>query len=367
MLKVADISVRAGGFSLSDISLEVQPSSCHVLLGPTGSGKTLLLESIIGLRNPDKGNIFLDGSDITGCPAERRGLAYVPQDLALFPHLTVRENIFYPLRIRGCKQPAENAIVRELVESLAIRHVLDRAVSNLSGGERQRTALARAVASGCKTLVLDEPLSALHQSLKRELWFLLKDIQKRYDLAILMVTHDLNEAFFLGDRISIIIDGKLHQQGAKGTVYGHPNSRAVAKFLGITNLFQATAQGVTGDSLSVGCAELGLRLKLSGLSGRSAKARASCSVVGIRSEDVKLLIPGGSFSSITNIVAGTIRDVYEHENSSTIMALCGPQATTLEAVVPRSLSRKFSFSKGQSLTFQLPEEDLFLIPGAPLQ
>ena len=172
MLEVAELSVRAGGFSLSDISLEVYPSSCHVLLGPTGSGKTLLLESIIGLRNPDKGKILLDGSDITGCPAERRGLAYVPQDLALFPHLTVRENILYPLRIRGSKQNADNGIVRELIESLDIRHVLDRPVSNLSGGERQRTALARAVASGCRTLILDEPLSALHQSLKRELWFL---------------------------------------------------------------------------------------------------------------------------------------------------------------------------------------------------
>ena len=195
----------------------------------------------------------------------------------------------------------------------------------------------------------------------------LKDIQKRYDLTILMVTHDLNEAFFLGDTISILIDGKLHQQGAKGDVYRHPNSRAVAKFLGITNLFRATAHGVAGDSLSVGCAELGLTLKLSGLSGRSAEARAPFSVVGIRSEDVEVLIPGGSISSITNIVAGTIRDVYEQGNSLMVMALCGPYSTNLEAVVPGSLSRKFSFSKGQSINFHLPEEHLFLIHSAPLQ
>ncbi len=367
MLEVAELSVRAGGFSLSDISLEVHPSSCHVLLGPTGSGKTLLLESIIGLRNPDKGKILLDGKDITACPAERRGLAYVPQDLALFPHLSVRENILYPLRIRGCKQSEGNNIVRELVAALDIQHVLTRDVSNLSGGERQRTALARAVASGCKTLVLDEPLSALHQSLKKELWFLLKDIQKRYDLAILMVTHNLIEAFFLGDRISIIIDGKLHQQGVKGTVYRHPNSSAVAKFLGITNLYQATAHGVAGSSLSVGCAELGITLKLSGLSGRSAETQAPFSVVGIRSEDVEVLIPGRSFSSTTNIVAGTIRDVYEQGSSLMIMALCGPYPTSLEAVVPGSLSRKFPFSKGQSVNFHLPEEHLFLIHSAPLQ
>jgi ABC-type sugar transport system ATPase subunit len=367
MLEVTGLSVRAGSFLLSSLSLEVPPSSCHILLGPTGSGKTLLLESIIGLRNLDKGKILLDGKDITACPAERRGLAYVPQDLALFPHLSVRENILYPLRIRGNKQSADIGIVRELIESLGIRHVLDRPVSNLSGGERQRTALARAVASNCKTLVLDEPLSALHQSLKRELWFLLKDIQKRYDLAILMVTHNLHEAFFLGDTISILIDGKLHQQGVKGTVYRRPNSRAVAKFLGITNLFQATAQGIAGGSLFVGCAELGITLKLSGLSGRSAETQAPFSLVGIRSEDVHVLIPGGSFSLTTNIVSATIRDVYEQGSSLMVTALCGPYSTSLEAVVPGSLSRKFSFSKGQSVNFHLPEEHLFLIHSGTLQ
>lgn len=367
MIKMADISVRAGGFFLSDLSLEVPSSSCHALLGPTGSGKTLLLETIIGLRTPDKGKILLDGSDITGCPAERRGLAYVPQDLALFPHLNVRENILYPLRIRGGKPGAENSLIRELVESLDIRHVWDRPVRHLSGGERQRTALARAVASGCKILVLDEPLSALHQSLKRELWFLLKDLKKRYDLTILMVTHDLQEAFFLGDTVSILIGGKLRQQGAKGIVYRHPNSVAVAKFLGIANLFRATGHQVSGDSLSVGCGELGLTLKLSGLSGRSAQAQAPFSVVGIRPEDVEVIIQEDSFSSKTNIVVGTIRDVYEQGNSLTVRALCGPYSTTLEADVPRSLSRNFSFSKGQPIKFHLPEERVFLIHSVPPQ
>ncbi len=364
MLEVAGLSVRAGGFSLSNISLQGDPTSCHVLLGPTGSGKTLLLESIIGLRKPDKGKILLDDKNIIGLPAERRGLAYVPQDLALFPHLTVRENILYPLRIRGSKQKIEDGIVRELIASLDIRHVLDRAVAHLSGGERQRTALARAVASGCRTLVLDEPLSALHQSLKRELWLVLKGIQRRYDLTILMVTHDLHEAFFLGDTLSILIDGKLHQQGAKEEVYRRPNSRAVAKFLGISNLFKVKDPEASGDSISVRCEELGIMLNLP---NRSTEAFPAFSAVGIRSEEVEVLIPGGSFSSTSNRVVGTIQDVYEHEKSSTIIARCGPEAVTLEAVVPFSLSRKCSFSKGQSFTFLLPEEYLFLISGVPLQ
>ena len=365
MSEVAGISVRAGSFLLSDISLAVHQASCHAILGPTGSGKTVLLESIIGLRNPCKGKILLDGNEITGCPTERRGLSYVPQDLALFPHMSVRENILYPLRIRGVKQSTENGIVKELVESLDIRYILDRSVRNLSGGERQRTALARAVASGCKNLVLDEPLSALHQSLKKELWYLLKDIQKRYDLAILMVTHDLNEAFFLGDAISIIIDGNLHQQGNKGDVYKNPGSVAVAKFLGIANLFRATGEGISGVSPSVDCEELGATLRLSVLTAKSAGADSSCLVVGIRPEDVEVLMPGDSLPSTTNTIAGTIRDVFEHGNSLTIIALCGPSLTPLEATVPHSMSRKFAFSRGQSILLLLSEEHLFLIQGVP--
>lgn len=363
MIEVVGISVSAGSFFLSDISLAVQQGSCHAILGPTGSGKTVLLESIIGLRKPCKGKILIDGNEITGCPTERRGLAYVPQDLALFPHMSVRENILYPLRMRGVKQGTENGIVRELVESLDIRYVLDRSVRNLSGGERQRTALARAVASGCKNLVLDEPLSALHQSLKKELWYLLKDIQKRYDLAILMVTHDLSEAFFLGDAVSIIIDGKLHQQGNKGDVYRNPGSLAVAKFLGITNLFRAKAEGTSEDSQSVDCEELDASLRLSVPVRKSAGALAPFLVVGIRPEDVEVLMPGDPLPSITNTIAGTIRDVFEHENSVTVIALCGPSLTTIEAAVPRSMSRRLAFLRGQSVLLRLSEEHLFLTQG----
>jgi ABC-type Fe3+/spermidine/putrescine transport system ATPase subunit len=356
MLEVVDLSIRAGSFSLSRISLEVPSSSCHVILGPTGSGKTLILESIIGLRIPERGKIILDGNDITGYPTERRGLAYVPQDLALFPHLSVRENILYSLRFRGGNPGAPDGMILELIEALAIGPVLDRAVSHLSGGERQRTALARAVASGCRTLVLDEPLSALHQSLKKELWLLVKALQQRYDLTTVMVTHDLPEAFFLGDRITIIIDGKLRQQGPKEMVYRAPNSREVAHFLGITNIFSITVPVVNGDSLSVNCPELGCGLKLPYLSRPAAEVSLPFSAVGIRSGHVELLIPGESVSAGANAVAGVIREVYEHENVVTIRAICGPQGATLEAVVPL-----------WSITFRLPGKHLFLIPNTSLQ
>jgi ABC-type sugar transport system ATPase subunit len=134
MLEIANLSVQAGSFLLSNVSLKVLPSSCHVILGPTGSGKTLLLESVIGLRDPKEGKIVLEHRDITGLPMEKRKLSYVPQDLALFPHMTVRENILYPLKIRGAHQDTETGIVRELIDSLNIRSLLDRRIANLSGG-----------------------------------------------------------------------------------------------------------------------------------------------------------------------------------------------------------------------------------------
>jgi len=361
MLEAHDLSVRAGDFLLRNVSLTVQQSSCHVILGPTGSGKTLLLESVIGLRKPDKGKICVNGDEITYLPIEKRKLSYVPQDLALFPHMTVRENILYPIRIRGIGQNAENGIVRELVDSLGIRHILDRRTTNLSGGERQRTALARAVVSGCKHLVLDEPLSALHESLKKELWYLLKDLQRRYDLATLMVTHDLEEAFFLGDAISIIIDGRIHQQGTKREIYGHPQSMEVARFLGVGNLFGARIELITGNSLSVSCAELGTSLSISTHRRNSAVSENDELMVGIRSEDVLILPPGELSTNTPNIIEGTVLDIFETGASFTIIATCGKRSHNIEIALRRSISDSLNLATGQSILIFLPQENLFLI------
>lgn len=236
---------------MAGVNLEIMPGSCHVLVGPTGSGKTLILESIVGLRTLDKGKIFWQGSDITASSIEQRGISYVPQDLALFPHLTVRENIAYGLRIRKMPEQEQKKIVESLAESIGISQLLDRPIQNLSGGERQRTALARALAPGNKLLLLDEPLSALHSSMKREIWILLKKIQKEYDFTILMVTHDLEEAFFLGDYISILFHGELVQSGVKNEVFGYPKDSSIARFLGVENILNTELYAWEGNIISL--------------------------------------------------------------------------------------------------------------------
>lgn len=361
MLEVVDLSAGAGDFVLSNVSLTVRPSSCHVILGPTGSGKTLLLESVIGLRKPQEGKIIVGGEEINDLPIERRGLSYVPQDLALFPHMTVWENILYPVRIRGGRQDVGNGIVPDLVNSLGIRHLLDRSVQNLSGGERQRTALARAVASGCKYLILDEPLSALHESLKKELWYLLKDLQKRYHLAILMVTHDLEEAFFLGDIVSVILDGKVYQQGPKKDVYERPASLEVAGFLGIRNLFHVNIERHTNDTVSLYCENLGTTLRLPAPTLKWNSTGTSSFAVGIRSEDVTILIPGELTSRTDNVVEGTIRDTFENGGVLMVVATSGEPSTKVEAALPRVMAKKLNLCKGDTIFFRLPEESLFLI------
>ena len=171
MLEIKGLSVRAGSFTLKDIDLSIEDRLCHVIIGPTGCGKTTLLEAIAGLRKSSTGQIYLDGNEITHLSVEKRVLSYLPQDLALFPHLNVRDNIFYGLRIRKEKDKRFYDLIHELVKNLGITHILDRPIHNLGGGERQRVALIRAMATGNGYLLLDEPLSALHEGMKKEMWF----------------------------------------------------------------------------------------------------------------------------------------------------------------------------------------------------
>jgi ABC-type sugar transport system ATPase subunit len=364
MLEVANLSVEAGSFRLSNVSLKVLPSSCHVILGPTGGGKTLLLESIIGLRNPTEGKVILEQRDITGLPIEKRKLSYVPQDLALFPHMTVRENILYPTRIRAIYQDTETGIVRELIESLSIRHLLDRRIANLSGGERQRTALARAIVSGGKCLVLDEPLSALHESLKTELWYLLKDLQKRYELAILMVTHDLEEAFFLGDVISVIIDGKLRQQGEKRDVYKFPYREDVARFLGVQNLFRARVERINEDSLIAICEDLGMSFSLSTQWSKLATKNNNDFLLGIRSQDVEVSTGGKPISNTSDMLEGTVMEIFETGASWQVIMACGNRPEKVKLVMHRSASTGLNIVAGQKILIHLPKENLFLVEPA---
>lgn len=236
MISVRGLSLTLGEFDLRDIGLEVGEGEYFVLLGPTGAGKTVLLECIVGLHRPAAGTIRLDGTDVTAAPPERRGIAYVPQDYCLFPNLTGRQNIAYGLAGRGGRKSEIEARVDELADWLDVRPLLDRRPLTLSGGEKQRIALARALAVRPRLLLLDEPLAAVDPSTRDAVCGELKRIQRKGRTTVIHVCHNFDEALAVADRIGVMRRGRIMQTGTPGQIFRRPASAFVARFTGAANL-----------------------------------------------------------------------------------------------------------------------------------
>ncbi|MDO9125121.1 MAG: ATP-binding cassette domain-containing protein, partial [Deltaproteobacteria bacterium] len=238
MIKIEGLTILLGSFRLKDFCIEIAEGEFHFLLGPTGSGKTLILESIIGLHKPKKGKIWIGEKEVQNLPPERREISYVPQDLALFPHLSVKENILYGIRAKNHSLKTYEEYVGSLIQVMKVGHLLERYPANLSGGEKKRVALLRALAPKPKLLLLDEPLSGLDPSIKFEIQQLLKTLHASFHPTVLCVSHDFEEAYLLGDKMTIFIDGKVEQVGKRDDVFLKPRSQKVAQFLGLKNLYR---------------------------------------------------------------------------------------------------------------------------------
>jgi molybdate/tungstate transport system ATP-binding protein len=209
MIELSHVSWNAGEFFLEGVSCVIPKDAYTVIMGPTGCGKTTVLELICGLRRPTAGRIYVDGGDVTDVPPGQRGIGYVPQDGALFPTMSVRDQIGFALKIRR-RSPDEIALtVDRLAEELGISHLLDRKPPGLSGGEKQRVALGRALALNPKVLLLDEPLSALDEDMRDDMVDLLKRTRREHSLTALHITHSSREAKQLADHIFRMKDGEL--------------------------------------------------------------------------------------------------------------------------------------------------------------
>ena len=233
MIRLDGVTVRAGGFTLTDVSLDVPAGGYALLIGPTGSGKTTLLETVAGHQAPERGRVWLHGEDVTDLPPERRGVGFVYQDHLLFPHLTVAENISYGLRAQASGLSGR---VGELAEVLGIAALLPRSITRLSGGERQRVALARALAPKPQVLLLDEPFASLDPTTRASLRRALLALQRLEQVTVLQVSHDFDEALRLGELVAVLADGRILQQGTPEEVFRRPNSAFVAQFTGAGNV-----------------------------------------------------------------------------------------------------------------------------------
>ncbi|MDI3548383.1 MAG: molybdate/tungstate transport system ATP-binding protein [Halanaerobiales bacterium] len=238
MIKIHGLTKRLKDFNIEDIDLDIKEKEYFVILGPTGTGKTVLLELIAGLVCPDRGNIFFNGEELTELPPEERNIGMVYQDYMLFPHLNVKENITFGLKVRGVKREERERALKKIVRLFRIEHLLTRDVKNLSGGEQQRVALARALITAPRILLLDEPLSALDPGTKEQLQENLKELHERLETTTIHITHDFNEALALADRIAIMHNGKIVQTGKPEGIFKQPNSSFVAEFVGVKNIFR---------------------------------------------------------------------------------------------------------------------------------
>ncbi len=293
--------------ALKSISLDIQEGEFITLLGPSGCGKTTTLRLIAGFNNPDQGQILLGDEDITNLPPQKREIGMVFQDYALFPHLTIKENIAFPLRERRTPKEKIDGRVTELLELVRLPGVESRFPAELSGGQAQRISVARAVAYPPRVLLMDEPLGALDLKLREAMQLELRRIQQELKITTVFVTHDQTEAMNMSDRIAVMRNGEVDQVGTARDIYNFPQSAFVADFVGRINLLDATLLGKSGD-----IAELDILngQKIRSILVKDNKITAESLCVGIRPEKLVIGSPDQANDFDNQISGKVIRSTF---------------------------------------------------------
>jgi putative spermidine/putrescine transport system ATP-binding protein len=231
--------------AVAGIDLDIAAGEFFTMLGPSGSGKTTTLRVIAGFERPDAGRVELQGVDVTRVAPSQRAVNTVFQDYALFPHMTVAENVQYGLRVKGMSRSDRRARAQEVLERVRLPDLGDRKPVQLSGGQRQRVALARAIVNRPPVLLLDEPLGALDLKLRQEMQIFLKELQRELAITFVYVTHDQEEALTMSDRLAVFNEGRIEQLGTPADVYEHPQTEFVAGFVGVSNVVERGGRRIT--------------------------------------------------------------------------------------------------------------------------
>lgn len=343
MIQLKDVNLKLPGFSLENINIDIGKGDFFALIGPTGSGKSLLLEGMMGLVRFTSGQLKINGKEMNGLPVEQRELAIVYQDYSLFPHLDVTQNIRYGIRYHSISKKDEESRFDSLVSTLGLERILARRPHNLSGGEKQRVALARALILNPGVLLLDEPLSALdpifHDGAKK----LLKKIHRETGITMVMVSHNFQDVIFLADKGAVIHQGRILQQGNILTIFDKPSSRFTADFVGMKNIRPIR---IWDNRMQV--EDDGLQIEPGALPDVSHKH------MGIRPEDIVFDFSGSG--DWENQFQGIVQSISNHGAFLDVRLKVGKNE--FDAVWPRSYLKEHGLVPGKKVSFGFNSESV---------
>ena len=333
--------------AIDDVSLSIEPGEFLTLLGPSGSGKTTCLRVIAGMIRPDRGRLTIAGRDVSAVPMHRRNIGMVFQNYSLFPHMTVAQNVAYPLRVRGVGGAEAARRVGAALELIRLSAIGARRPDQLSGGQQQRVALARALVFEPDVLLLDEPLSALDRVLREEMQFELRRIHREVGKTMVCVTHDRSEALTMADRIVVMRAGKVVQDAAPREIYERSNSRFVAEFLGETNLLPMLLRRDNGRAVAVDV--IGRTLPLPGHAAALAPGPIEY-VIRVESVLLRSPEPGDEWQ-------GAITEITFLGDAVRYSIACDPHA--LIARVPLALAGEFAVGSAVCVDFSAAKPMVF--------
>ena len=358
-VRLVEVTKQFGDVMAVDhIDLEVRDGEFFSLLGPSGCGKTTTLRMIGGFEEPTSGLIELQGQDVTWLPPYRRNVNTVFQNYALFPHLSIFENVAFGLRRRGVKGDEIRSRVTEMLDLVELKGFERRKPTQISGGQAQRVALARALINRPAVLLLDEPLGALDLKLRKQMQVELKRIQQEVGITFIYVTHDQEEAMTMSDRIAVMNRGRYEQLGEPEVLYERPTTRFVAGFLGVSNLLPATSEG-SADGYAVFALEDGTKVRAPGALYDGRSRRVS---IGVRPEKIRLHEARPEQYVSSNHLEGTIRDAsYIGVSTQYIVELRGGRRITVYEQNVARATRAELWAPGEQVSMTWSPDHSFLV------
>jgi putative spermidine/putrescine transport system ATP-binding protein/spermidine/putrescine transport system ATP-binding protein len=348
-----------GVVAVEDVTLAVREGEFITLLGPSGCGKTTILRLIAGFERPDQGRIALAGSDVTDLPPYRRQVNMVFQDYALFPHMSVAQNVGYGLRVSGVPRGEVHVAVAAALASVGLTDKAERRPHELSGGQRQRVALARALVRKPQVLLLDEPLSALDANLRAAMQVELKHLHERLGLTFIMVTHDQTEALVMSDRVVVMQAGRIEQDGRPAELYERPRSLYVAQFLGTSNLLHGQVTAAEDDFAVIDCGSQRLSAELPD----GGLAVGATVTLCIRPEKTQLL-RNGRIDPAENDLKGRLREMLFHGSTARLMVDVGQgEPFAVDVQLQDALTAADLPKVGEMVTLGVHPRNVAVFPG----